>query len=112
MLLIINDENQGLFKINSTLVWVISGKSNIILFSFYHVYIFQTSVYCLDSLDGVPFILHDSTFLRTTNIEKVFPSLKDEDASNFNMSQIKQLNAGLWFMEVTCHLLLSLFSSS
>nr|XP_022342238.1 glycerophosphodiester phosphodiesterase domain-containing protein 5-like isoform X2 [Crassostrea virginica] len=51
------------------------------------------------SLDGVPFILHDSTFLRTTNIEKVFPSLKSEDASNFNMSQIKQLNAGLWFME-------------
>lgn len=64
---------------------------------------FLNSVYCFDSLDGVPFILHDSTFLRTTNIEKVFPSLKDEDASNFNMSQIKQLNAGLWFMEVTCY---------
>uniref|UniRef100_K1R1V9 Glycerophosphodiester phosphodiesterase domain-containing protein 5 n=1 Tax=Magallana gigas TaxID=29159 RepID=K1R1V9_MAGGI len=63
----------------------------------YNVMGFETDVRI--SLDGVPFILHDSTFLRTTNIEKVFPSLKDEDASNFNMSQIKQLNAGRWFME-------------
>ncbi|XP_048747239.1 glycerophosphodiester phosphodiesterase domain-containing protein 5-like isoform X2 [Ostrea edulis] len=51
------------------------------------------------SLDGVPFLLYDSTFQRTTNIEQVFPSLVNQDASFFNMSQIKQLNAGLWFLE-------------
>lgn len=86
----------------STFVWVVFVKLTKFVFPF-TMYIFSKFCLLFDSLDGVPFILHDSTFLRTTNIEKVFPSLKDEDASNFNMSQIKQLNAGLWFMEVTCY---------
>ncbi|XP_061192899.1 glycerophosphodiester phosphodiesterase domain-containing protein 5-like [Saccostrea echinata] len=51
------------------------------------------------SLDGVPFLCHDSTFQRTTNIDQVFPSLVNQDVSYFNFSQIKELNAGIWFIE-------------
>lgn len=52
------------------------------------------------SYDGIPFLLHDATFRRTTNIASVFSDLVDYDASYFNMSQIKQLNAGSWYLEV------------
>jgi len=55
------------------------------------------------SYDGVPFLLHDATFKRTTNIDDVFPKLVDVDACWLNMSQIKQLDAGSWFLRVSIH---------
>ncbi len=51
------------------------------------------------SLDGVPFLMHDDTLARTTNIAEIFPDRVGENASNFTMDELKQLNAGLWFIQ-------------
>lgn len=58
---------------------------------------FETDL--LISLDGVPFLMHDETLVRTTNIAEVFPDRVNEPASNFTMAELKQLNAGLWFIQ-------------
>ena len=60
----------------------------------------QNVMLSFSSFDGVPFLLHDKTFRRTTNVAEVFPEMVDMDASLFNISQIKSLNAGSWFLEV------------
>jgi len=62
--------------------------------------------YCISgfnhcSYDGEPFVLHDPSFRRTSNIGDVFPSLIDVEACWLNMSQIKQLDAGSWFLRVS-----------
>lgn len=51
------------------------------------------------SRDGVPFLLHDTTFARTTNIASVFPDLIEQDASWFNSSDITLLDAGSWYIQ-------------
>lgn len=51
------------------------------------------------SYDGVPFLMHDSTLKRTTNVETVFPDRVDLRASNFTISELKQLDAGSWFID-------------
>jgi len=51
------------------------------------------------SYDGVLFMMHDSTLLRTTNVEEIFENRKDDHASSFNISELKQLDAGSWFFE-------------
>lgn len=51
------------------------------------------------SMDGVPFLMRDHTLRRTTDIRKVFPSRQYEDASLFNWTEIRSLNAGQWFLE-------------
>ena len=48
----------------------------------------------------MPFLLHDSSLHRTTNINSVFPDLVYKDPSYFNISQLKMLSAGEWFIEV------------
>ncbi|XP_056592469.1 glycerophosphodiester phosphodiesterase domain-containing protein 5 [Triplophysa dalaica] len=50
------------------------------------------------SLDGVPFLMRDRTLRRTTNVDKLFPSRQNNDASLFNWTEIRSLNAGLWFL--------------
>uniref|UniRef100_A0A8C1ZF12 Glycerophosphodiester phosphodiesterase domain containing 5a n=1 Tax=Cyprinus carpio TaxID=7962 RepID=A0A8C1ZF12_CYPCA len=50
------------------------------------------------SLDGVPFLMRDRTLRRTTNVDKLFPARQDHDASFFNWTEIRSLNAGLWFL--------------
>ncbi|MFU8827334.1 MAG: glycerophosphodiester phosphodiesterase family protein [Brevefilum sp.] len=51
------------------------------------------------SLDGVPFLMHDDTLARTTNIAEIFPERVDERASSFMLEELKTLNAGLWFIQ-------------
>ncbi|KAM6933760.1 glycerophosphodiester phosphodiesterase domain-containing protein 5 isoform 2-T2 [Xenentodon cancila] len=51
------------------------------------------------SVDGVPFLMRDRTLRRTTNVEKVFPDRKMEEASLFNWTDLHQLNAGEWFLK-------------
>ncbi|KAJ3591371.1 hypothetical protein NHX12_009316 [Muraenolepis orangiensis] len=51
------------------------------------------------SVDGVPFLMRDRTLRRTTDVEKVFPDRRAEDASYFNWTDLRQLNAGQWFIE-------------
>ncbi|XP_072310055.1 glycerophosphodiester phosphodiesterase domain-containing protein 5 isoform X2 [Eucyclogobius newberryi] len=51
------------------------------------------------SLDGVPFLMHDATLRRTTDVQKVFPERQWDDASSFNWTDLRQLNAGHWFLK-------------
>ncbi|XP_074528967.1 glycerophosphodiester phosphodiesterase domain-containing protein 5 isoform X2 [Halichoeres trimaculatus] len=51
------------------------------------------------SVDGVPFLMRDSTLRRTTDISKVHPERQYDDASSFNWTEIRSLNAGHWFLE-------------
>lgn len=51
------------------------------------------------SLDGVPFLMHDETLARTTNIAEVFPQRVNDAASSFTLEELKSLNAGLWFIQ-------------
>ncbi|XP_029923336.1 glycerophosphodiester phosphodiesterase domain-containing protein 5-like [Myripristis murdjan] len=50
------------------------------------------------SYDGVPFLMHDSTLMRTTNVAEVFPNRTHTDASMFTWAELQQLNAGDWFL--------------
>ncbi|XP_072515065.1 glycerophosphodiester phosphodiesterase domain-containing protein 5 isoform X1 [Salminus brasiliensis] len=50
------------------------------------------------STDGVPFLMRDQTLRRTTNVASVFPQRQHDDASLFNWTEIRSLNAGLWFL--------------
>lgn len=51
------------------------------------------------SYDGVPFLMHDDTLKRTTNVTETFPALANTPSSFFNISQLQTLNAGAWFVE-------------
>uniref|UniRef100_A0A8D3BMU7 Glycerophosphodiester phosphodiesterase domain containing 5a n=1 Tax=Scophthalmus maximus TaxID=52904 RepID=A0A8D3BMU7_SCOMX len=51
------------------------------------------------SVDGVPFLMRDRTLRRTTDVGKVFPARQFDDASFFNWTEIRSLNAGQWFLE-------------
>ncbi|KAL3847985.1 hypothetical protein ACJMK2_018872 [Sinanodonta woodiana] len=55
------------------------------------------------SYDGIPFLLHDRSLKRTTNIAHVFPNLQNADPSSLNISQLRHLNAGSWFLEMNPH---------
>ncbi|XP_026939218.1 glycerophosphodiester phosphodiesterase domain-containing protein 5 isoform X5 [Sagmatias obliquidens] len=51
------------------------------------------------SLDGVPFLMHDATLRRTTNVEEEFPELAQRPASMLNWTLLQRLNAGQWFLK-------------
>ncbi|KAM3874889.1 glycerophosphodiester phosphodiesterase domain-containing protein 5 [Diretmus argenteus] len=51
------------------------------------------------SLDGVPFLMRDRTLRRTTDLDKVFPDRQMYDASLFNWTDLRSLNAGQWFLK-------------
>ncbi|XP_063112556.1 glycerophosphodiester phosphodiesterase domain-containing protein 5 isoform X3 [Cavia porcellus] len=51
------------------------------------------------SLDGVPFLMHDATLRRTTNVEQAFPELARRPASMLNWTVLQRLNAGQWFLK-------------
>jgi glycerophosphoryl diester phosphodiesterase len=63
----------------------------------YQAFGFETDIRI--SRDGVPFLMHDATLSRTTNVTEVFPERAEERASSFDMESLKQLNAGLWFIQ-------------
>ncbi|XP_049447217.1 glycerophosphodiester phosphodiesterase domain-containing protein 5-like [Epinephelus fuscoguttatus] len=50
------------------------------------------------SVDGVPFLMHDHTLRRTTNIHQVFPNRTDTPAAMFTWAELESLNAGAWFL--------------
>ncbi|KAM9820303.1 glycerophosphodiester phosphodiesterase domain-containing protein 5-like [Neosynchiropus ocellatus] len=50
------------------------------------------------SYDGVPFLMHDSTLSRTTDVDRVFPNRSHHDASTFTWAELQKLNAGAWFL--------------
>ncbi|XP_043548415.1 glycerophosphodiester phosphodiesterase domain-containing protein 5 isoform X2 [Chiloscyllium plagiosum] len=51
------------------------------------------------SYDGVPFLMHDTTLRRTTNVEELYPNRVFENAAMFNWTNLQMLNAGLWFFQ-------------
>ncbi|XP_072900363.1 glycerophosphodiester phosphodiesterase domain-containing protein 5 [Hemitrygon akajei] len=51
------------------------------------------------SWDGVPFLMHDPTLKRTTNVEEVFPDNQSLNAAFFSWHDLAQLNAGKWFLK-------------
>ncbi len=51
------------------------------------------------SRDGVPFLMHDNDLARTTNVAEVFPLRQADRAESFTLAELKQLNAGEWFVQ-------------
>ncbi|XP_032847054.1 glycerophosphodiester phosphodiesterase domain-containing protein 4 isoform X2 [Tyto alba] len=51
------------------------------------------------SYDGVPFLMHDSTLRRTTNIKEVYPNHTAQNAALFSWDTLQELNAGMWFLK-------------
>lgn len=49
------------------------------------------------SRDGVPFIFHDGTPARTTNVEKVFPGRANDPITSFTWKELRKLDAGSYF---------------
>ncbi|EMY34886.1 putative esterase [Arthrobacter crystallopoietes BAB-32] len=51
------------------------------------------------SKDGVPFLFHDDTPARTTNVEEVFPERANDPITSFTWTELQQLDAGSYFSE-------------
>ncbi|XP_068552925.1 glycerophosphodiester phosphodiesterase domain-containing protein 4 [Anas acuta] len=51
------------------------------------------------SYDGVPFLMHDSSLRRTTNVREVYPNDTAQNAALFSWDALKELNAGAWFLK-------------
>ncbi|XP_063807348.1 glycerophosphodiester phosphodiesterase domain-containing protein 4 [Pseudophryne corroboree] len=51
------------------------------------------------SFDGVPFLMHDSTLKRTTNVQEIFPNLTNANAAMLTWDILESLNAGKWFTQ-------------
>ncbi|TNM84551.1 hypothetical protein fugu_008729 [Takifugu bimaculatus] len=51
------------------------------------------------SVDGVPFLMRDHTLRRTTDVSQIFPDRQFSEASFFNWTEIRSLNAGQWFLK-------------
>ncbi|XP_029458037.1 glycerophosphodiester phosphodiesterase domain-containing protein 4 [Rhinatrema bivittatum] len=51
------------------------------------------------SHDGVPFLMHDSSLKRTTNVQEIFPNWTNENAAMFSWEALETLNAGKWFFK-------------
>lgn len=50
------------------------------------------------SRDGIPFLMHDTTLKRTTNVAAIFPGREKNKAENFSIAEVRELNAGDWFV--------------
>ncbi|WP_343212812.1 glycerophosphodiester phosphodiesterase family protein [Arthrobacter sp. Br18] len=51
------------------------------------------------SADGVPFLFHDDTPARTTDVEEVFPGRAADPITSFTWAELQQLDAGSSFDE-------------
>ena len=50
--------------------------------------------------DGVPILMHDATLRRTTDAHRKFPTRGPWWVKSFTLAEIKQLDAGSWFVQV------------
>lgn len=51
------------------------------------------------SLDGIPFLMHDATLTRTTDVATVFPEKVNQRAEWFSWNELQQLNSGSWYLK-------------
>ncbi|XP_066571239.1 glycerophosphoinositol inositolphosphodiesterase GDPD2 isoform X2 [Amia ocellicauda] len=58
---------------------------------------FETDV--MLSQDEKPFLMHDKSLLRTTNVMERFPERKSQMGDNYTLEELKMLNAGDWFLK-------------
>jgi glycerophosphoryl diester phosphodiesterase len=49
------------------------------------------------SADGVLFLMHDNTLVRTTDVAQVFPGREEAPAETFTWGELSHLDAGRWF---------------
>ncbi|KAG8551289.1 hypothetical protein GDO81_004047, partial [Engystomops pustulosus] len=49
--------------------------------------------------DGVPFLMHDTTLKRTTNVNEIFPQFSNMNAALLPWDMLENLNAGKWFIQ-------------
>ena len=49
--------------------------------------------------DGVPYVVHDDTLARTSNVAEVFPSKYPWYSHTFSLAEIQQLDFGSWFVK-------------
>ena len=49
------------------------------------------------SADGVLFLMHDNTLVRTTDVAQFFPRREDDPAETFTWGELSDLDAGSWF---------------
>jgi glycerophosphoryl diester phosphodiesterase len=49
------------------------------------------------SADGVLFLMHDNTLVRTTDVAQVFPTREEAPAETFTWAELSRLDAGRWF---------------
>ncbi|MGP5044361.1 glycerophosphodiester phosphodiesterase [Glutamicibacter ardleyensis] len=51
------------------------------------------------SADGVPFIFHDDTPARTSNVAEVFPNRENDPITSFTWDELQRLDVGSYFSE-------------
>lgn len=51
------------------------------------------------SADGVPFLFHDNTPARTTNVGTIFPGRENDPITSFTWAELQQLDAGSYFSD-------------
>ncbi|MGH0164378.1 UNVERIFIED_CONTAM: hypothetical protein FKN15_061512 [Acipenser sinensis] len=49
--------------------------------------------------DGVPFLMHDDSLKRTTNVLEKFPERANNSSSTFSWKELQSLNTGDWYLE-------------
>jgi glycerophosphoryl diester phosphodiesterase len=50
------------------------------------------------SADGIPFLMHDASLERTTNLQEVYPERLKDRPEEFTIAELTQLEAGNWFV--------------
>jgi glycerophosphoryl diester phosphodiesterase len=49
------------------------------------------------SADGIPYLVHDDTLERTSNVAEIFPERRPWRPHQFTLAEIRQLDFGAWF---------------
>jgi glycerophosphoryl diester phosphodiesterase len=65
-----------------------------------HLGVYGVETDILISKDGIPFLMHDATLNRTTNVAEIYPKKVEEPAANFKWDELARLNAGQWFVDL------------
>ncbi|MCB0078235.1 MAG: hypothetical protein KDD73_12545 [Anaerolineales bacterium] len=51
------------------------------------------------SMDGIPYLLHDDTLARTTDVALRYPDRAPWQSGEFSWAELQQLDAGSWFLQ-------------
>ena len=49
------------------------------------------------SADGIPYLVHDDTLERTSNVAEIFPERRPWRTHQFSLAELRQLDFGAWF---------------